>query len=218
METSPAGKEVEEMDRQELTEAIITTVVSIITVITVICAAPEIVGSNGAWVCYGQSMEPTIMMGDMILSKETPPSQIEIGDIIFFKYKDSIIGHRVIEESDDNFKTKGDNSEPDPWIVPGKAVIGTYRTRIPYFGYLVHFIKSKWFCVFASLIGGYLMLIAGYDTYTIIKGTKKAAETTARKTKEGYDWLKRLVTHYHYRGEWWRGWLWEFPKCKLGRE
>lgn len=207
------------MDRQELTEAIITTVVSIITIITVICAAPEIVGSNGAWVCYGRSMQPTIMMGDMILTKEKPTSQIQKGDIIFFKYEGNIIGHRVIDESEDSFKTKGDNNQDkDPWIVPGEAVIGTYRTRIPYFGYLVHFIKSKWFCIFASLIGGYLMLLAGYDTYTIIKGTKQAAEATAKKTKEGYDWLKRLIANYQYRGQWWRGWLWEFPKCILGRD
>ncbi len=52
------------------------------------------------------SMSPTIEKGDMILVELG--SDYEVGDIISFKDKDSIITHRIVQKNDDTYVTKGD--------------------------------------------------------------------------------------------------------------
>jgi len=177
-----------------------------ITFLSVICAYPRMLGANGAYVCLGQSMEPTIMLGDMVLTKPVEPSQVKVGDIIIFRYEDSLVVHRVIEESDGSFRTKGDNSEAaDPWIVPPKALLGRFWVRIPYFGYVVAFVKSRYFLLFVSLpVGVYLIATRTWDTYELLTHARESAETVARKTRESYWWLRRLVDAYYFRGVWWR--------------
>ena len=57
------------------------------------------------------------------------PTQVQVGDIISFRYLDSIIIHRVIETGQDEYgwyaRTKGDNSPlPDPYPVRFQNITG----------------------------------------------------------------------------------------------
>jgi len=80
------------------------------------------------------SMEPTIMVGDLIYVKGVSPSDIQVGDIITFKppreyLKGALITHRVVDvlydSNEISFKTMGDNNPSiDPWTVKSEDIIG----------------------------------------------------------------------------------------------
>jgi signal peptidase len=70
-----------------------------------------------------ESMEPTILTGELILTKQIKFDDVEVGDIIVYKHtyaneKSIAIVHRVIEKTDYYLIMKGDNNEAeDPWKV-----------------------------------------------------------------------------------------------------
>lgn len=70
-----------------------------------------------------ESMEPTILTGDLILSKQIDFEDVQVGDIIVYKHtyengKYKAIVHRVIEKTDEYLVLKGDNNASrDPWNV-----------------------------------------------------------------------------------------------------
>lgn len=98
-----------------------------------------------------ESMEPTIMTGEMIWIRGVAPSDVRVGDIITFNIPPTVaaafagteattITHRVIDityNSDDtlSFKTKGDNNPvEDIWTVTGDMLVGRYQMQVPYLG------------------------------------------------------------------------------------
>lgn len=192
---------------EKLVDNTAVVVFSLITILSVICAQPWLVGANRASVVFGSSMEPTFSKGDMVLTKHVEPSQISVGEVITFWTEGGkkIVSHRVIEESDDNFKTKGDgNEDPDTWIVIPEALVGKYWVKIPYFGYLVAFIKSRQFILFAVVVGVYLLLTRTWDTYKILTRARKATQVAVEKVQEGYDWLTSFIKAWEWRWKWWR--------------
>lgn len=103
----------------------------------------------------GKSMEPELRVGDLILIKKINPREIHGGDIIVFSvprvirehYNYSpIVAHRVhrIYEREDSiiFRTKGDNTGEDPFIVRTSDLRGIVGRRIPYVGILPVFLQS----------------------------------------------------------------------------
>lgn len=92
-------------------------------------------------VVVSPSMTPTLIVGDIVVSRAVDPLVIEVGDIIVFKDPRGgpiPIVHRVIAKYDGEnvrFITKGDyNPAPDPWIVYGNMVLGRYIFKIPQLG------------------------------------------------------------------------------------
>lgn len=97
------------------------------------------------------SMQPTLDVGAMVISKKVPASELKEGDVIVF-YPVSIgeipIVHRIIAvvpTSPPSFNTKGDNpsQEPDPWTVPYGNVIGKMDFSSQGLGYYISFARSK---------------------------------------------------------------------------
>jgi len=80
------------------------------------------------------SMEPTIMVGDLIYVKGVPADELQVGDIITFippsdYVRGARITHRIISieytKDDILFKTQGDNNPSvDPWTVASGDIIG----------------------------------------------------------------------------------------------
>ena len=70
-----------------------------------------------------ESMEPTIMTGDVVITKQIKFEDVEVGDIVVYKHtyengNYKAIIHRVIGKTDDYLIFKGDNNqEQDPWKV-----------------------------------------------------------------------------------------------------
>ena len=84
------------------------------------------------------SMEPVYKVGDMIISIETKPEKIEVGDNVVYKgekgdFKGKIVTHQVIEKKQDNtFITKGVNNTIEDPEIKGNQIIGKviYKTFI----------------------------------------------------------------------------------------
>lgn len=94
------------------------------------------------YVIISGSMEPELPVGSVCLV-DCQQKEPEAGDIISYKAQDTIITHRVIEETDDGYITKGDsNSVADPGIVKPKQIFGTVICRIPKVGYAVMFMRT----------------------------------------------------------------------------
>lgn len=69
------------------------------------------------------SMAPTMVTGDFVLTRQTDFDSVEVGDIVVYKhvYEDGstkAIIHRVIEKTEEYLVCKGDNNEQkDPWLI-----------------------------------------------------------------------------------------------------
>ena len=83
------------------------------------------------------SMEPEIPVGSAVYVKETPPQELEEGEVIAFWSGNSVVVHRVRENRvvEGQLVTKGDANElGDPEKTPYDAVVGSVVCHIPWLG------------------------------------------------------------------------------------
>jgi signal peptidase I len=130
------------------------------------------------------SMKPVLQVGDLVLIHSTSPDKLQVGDIIDYRVSSTFmklynypptICHRIvrIEQTSSGvaFRTKGDNTSEDPFIILSKDVTGKETGIIRYLGYPVMFIRSR---QFIYLVAGLLLLILLYTKGSqIVKGTQK---------------------------------------------
>ncbi len=100
--------------------------------------SPSLVGADKSYTVIGGSMEPTIKPGDVIFTKKTDISEIEVGDILTVQTESSLYTHRLIEinvnENGEKalLQLKGDGNEAkDPWLVEEKDIIGEAFLVLP---------------------------------------------------------------------------------------
>ncbi|HLN63876.1 MAG TPA: signal peptidase I [Symbiobacteriaceae bacterium] len=119
------------------------------------------------------SMEPGIHTGDAIIIRPLlPQEEPNEGDVITFRAatakgaKEMLITHRVagiilVNGKKTAYVTKGDaNQAPDQTPVAREAIVGIYKWRIPYFGYVSNFLRTPVGVILALVIPG-LIIIAG---------------------------------------------------------
>ncbi|HAU32174.1 MAG TPA: signal peptidase I [Desulfotomaculum sp.] len=121
-----------------------------------------------AWVpvmaVVGSSMEPSFKKGDIIFIRKVLPSQVKVGDVIVFNVHPliqehyrypAVVAHRVIElttfQGGLAFKTKGDNTAEDPFVVPGCDLRGCIQYSLPYVGYALLYFQSREGMLFAII-------------------------------------------------------------------
>jgi signal peptidase len=95
------------------------------------------------------SMEPSLTVGSLVVTRPVDPEAIIAGDIITFKpaaADETPITHRVIyieRNSPLSFITKGDaNDRHDPFSVLARNVMGKICFHLPYAGYVTEFLKT----------------------------------------------------------------------------
>lgn len=133
---------------------IVATVILIITGRFSEDSMPSVLGRKVLTVISG-SMEPAIMTGDVIIVEPLKPEEeIGEGDIITFWASDEtssspmLVTHRVmgviyVNDVPAAYVTKGDaNNAPDLTPVTREQIVGRYRWRIPYYGYLTNFVRT----------------------------------------------------------------------------
>ncbi|MGL5243982.1 MAG: signal peptidase I [Sarcina sp.] len=99
------------------------------------------------------SMSPKIEPGDLVVVKHENAQNLEIGDIITFKYDNKVVTHRITEKKDSGFITKGDNNNvEDSEVIKSNHVIGKVVTVIPKLGYLFSFTSHPLFLPIVLLI------------------------------------------------------------------
>lgn len=94
------------------------------------------------YVVVSGSMEPTLPTGSIIfvslLEKKAEP-----GDILTFRRGKTVVTHRVAEQKDGIYITRGDaNKEKDPGIVKQEDVIGVVSMCVPWAGMTVVWIRK----------------------------------------------------------------------------
>lgn len=134
------------------------------------------------------SMSPTINTGDAIIIRPLELNEVpKEGDVITFRSSQQetesevLITHRVMGVISINgqpaaWATKGDaNNSPDTSTVSRDRIIGVYSWRIPYFGYVAHFLRQPMGIVVMLVIPG-LFLIAGEvrKIYRVLEEAEKA--------------------------------------------
>lgn len=142
-------------------------------------AVPDFAGYRPFIVLTG-SMEPSIMSGDLIISKSVEPANVKVGDVISFTDPagngTAVVTHRVIEVLNDNgtlsFRTRGDaNNTDDQGVVPAEAVLGTYVAKLSGIGSAVMFMQTTTGLIICVIVP--LILLVGYDFIRRGKETKK---------------------------------------------
>lgn len=93
------------------------------------------------------SMSPTFNAGDVIVGKTINPHDLKQGDIITFRFENSLTTHRVMNviNKDGNliFKTKGDNNNVEDLEPVGDGnIISKYLFRVPLLGFAIMFMKG----------------------------------------------------------------------------
>ena len=109
------------------------------------------------FVVQTESMEPEIMVNDMLIATKFNVDDAEVGDIITF-YADidyngteEVVTHYIYSIDTSGEETiirtnryfeEGVEITPDTWLIPASDVIGSYSFHIQHFGLLVGFLKS----------------------------------------------------------------------------
>jgi signal peptidase len=122
----------------------------------------------------GDSMKPELNQGDAILIGSVEASEVKVGDVIVFSVHPliqenyrypAVVAHRVTElttfQSELAFKTKGDNTTEDPFVVPAADLRGEVSGSVPYLGYILLFLQSRQGMIFAIIA----LVLIGIELY-----------------------------------------------------
>lgn len=136
----------------------------ILVVIYLLAFIPSLWGHKPLVVISG-SMEPTLKVGSLLYYHDKNLDDFKKGDILVYKAKDHIISHRVVENLESGFITKGDaNNTNDSIIVNEKQVLGEGTNWcIPYLGFYTDFIYTHKYLLFITVT--VLIMDLGWDYY-----------------------------------------------------
>ena len=116
---------------------------------------PAVFGYSTAVVISG-SMSGSIEINDMVVIHRE--DSYAVGDVITFKSGDSLVTHRIVEETPDGFVTKGDaNNAEDTRPVPPEAVVGKVVLVIPGIGLVIEYLRTPLGMTCLVLVG-FLMI------------------------------------------------------------
>lgn len=102
----------------------------------------QLYGNTSYIMLLGESMTPTIESGTLIVAQ--PEEKYFLGDIIAFVNEDKInVVHRIVEETEEGFVTKGDNNRRnDPSFVTYDDILGRATFVLPYLGFTSLFLRT----------------------------------------------------------------------------
>ena len=114
-------------------ENVLFTIAVFIIILASVC---QIMNLKPVVVLSG-SMEPEMKTGSMAFI-DMKDKTVEKGDVISFKNGEVLVSHRVVEITEEGYKTKGDNNdEEDEGVVKKENVEGTVRFSVPGMGYFL---------------------------------------------------------------------------------
>lgn len=154
-------------------------IILIITVIIYILL--KIIGIQLCVVQSG-SMEPTIPTYSLcVVDTKTDYSALKKGDIIVYKkYDNTLIIHRIISISDEGIITKGDNNKnSDGLSVNSENYYALYVWHIPFLGNIINALRSS---IGFSLAFILITIIIVTDIYE-----KKKKNKITKQTNNGLD-------------------------------
>ena len=142
-----------------------------------------------SYIIKTNSMEPTIKINDVVITKKVEKQDLKIGDVITFLKKGEVITHRITQiEDNSKYTTKGDNNNiEDTFKIDYQDIEGKHILTIPYLGAIVRALDNKIVFLIITLIILIFMFI------TIInqekrenRREKKKIEDRKRKNENAY--------------------------------
>ena len=115
-----------------------------------------------SYIIKTNSMEPTISINDVVITKKVKKEKIKKGDVITFLQDGEVITHRITQIDDNgNYTTKGDNNNiEDIFKITYENIEGKHILTIPYLGKIVQALDNKIVFLIITLIILIFMLIA----------------------------------------------------------
>ena len=161
----------------------------VIVAVSILLVAFVFIGPRLGWETHpvlSGSMEPTLKVGGLIITKPENIQNIKENDIITFNISpDSMVTHRVvgieIREGKPWFQTKGDaNNEPDNDYVSSEGEkMRKVVFHIPYLGFAAVFMQKK--LTFFLLIAIPALILIGLFSRDIWKGIREVKEKRRSK-------------------------------------
>lgn len=134
------------------------------------------------------SMSPTIRTGDLIVDDQIAPGQaafLKVGQIITFRSPtdaSKFFTHRIFAvrhtRDDVTFVTKGDaNNAPDAVPVPASDVVGVFRDRVPFGGYVLNALHNT--IVLVLLAASLLFWVASMQLFRLARARRRSEMSPA---------------------------------------
>lgn len=169
---------------------IIKKVLEIVTIILIYNIILSVVSSTNkisiinvfgykSYIIKTNSMEPTININDVLITKKVKKDEIKTGDIITFIKNGEIITHRITQITEnDEYTTKGDNNNiEDSFTISYENIEGKHILTIPHLGKIVEILDNK--ILFLIIILIILIFI-----FAIIQKQEKKDERREKKRIE----------------------------------
>ncbi|MBQ3264961.1 MAG: signal peptidase I [Ruminococcus sp.] len=130
------------------------------------------------------SMEPVLMVGDVIIDKKVAPEEIQKGDIITYdSYMGTLAGqtitHRVVTEPECRngtyyYQTQGDRAgAPLDDVISYDQVEGKYITKVTWLNSVYSFFLSPYGLITFILI---IMVLFGYEMISLVVSYRSLEE------------------------------------------
>lgn len=117
---------------------------------------PSVLGFNSAVVLTG-SMADTINPNDLIITKAQ--EEYEEGDIVTYKTGGTPVTHRIIEETEGGFITKGDANNTTDGEISTEQIIGKVIVVIPSIGAAILFTQTPMGMMCVVLLIGVILFL-----------------------------------------------------------
>lgn len=132
------------------------------------------------------SMEPTLPVGCVEVTRPVTPEAIQPGDIITFRSPTNgeLMSHRVVEVVDGEllqFRTRGDaNEDVDPYLIPSENVVGRVCFKVAHAGRVVEYLKTPLGFILLGLVG-FALIAAEISTMLEVRWREAARADTKAK-------------------------------------
>jgi signal peptidase len=141
--------------------------------------AAVLAGWVGITIVVGNSMEPTIDSGDLVLTR--PQSSYRVGDVVVFRIPDGQAGegnrviHRITGGTAVGYRTAGDNRDGvDLWTPAASDIVGAHRLTVPAAGTLLLLVRSP-------LLLGVVLALAAFKLSLAIQQRRQPPDVGAER-------------------------------------
>lgn len=161
----------------------LVVLVIVLFIVRVSGNSPSIFGYHVYRVSSG-SMEPTLMLGDVIVTKEVAAEEIQKNDIVTYKSLEGdmageMITHRVVAEPEKEgdtyiFQTQGDweGASLDPKITY-EQIEGKYQFKVPFLDKMYSFFFTPYGLIIFIFV---IVVLFGYEMISLIMSYKSLDE------------------------------------------
>jgi signal peptidase len=108
--------------------------------VVLLVLVPAVLGLD-RFVVTDRAMDGSLGRGSVVLAREVPPTDLEVGDVIIFRppggSSDDRVTRRIVAVDDGVATTRGDSSGSQPWSVPlqdGSSYARVWM-GVPWIGY-----------------------------------------------------------------------------------